>query len=48
MFCMLKGHNVVLEKNIQTQDFYVYDINEAIIQTLKYVFPLVNTQAVLR
>ena len=32
-FIFQKGHNVVLEKKIPTQNFYNYNINEIMIQT---------------
>ena len=34
-YLALKGHNVVLGEDIQTQNFNIYSINEVIIQTRK-------------
>ena len=43
---VLKGCFVVLEKEIQTQDLNIYNINEVIIPTQRYLFcPQLNTRA---
>ena len=34
----LKGHYVVLEKKPQTQNLDIYNINEVLIQTQRYLF----------
>lgn len=45
---MFKGALCSLEVEVQCQKFNIYNINEAITQTEKYLyFPLLNKQAVL-